>query len=140
MHCKSLKLTELFLTNVKNKANMYSLPFKEIVQSVANDNVFSELDYIYNFLNSDVTQVPLAWDNAIKNSKLILTLTEKQLLIEFCNGLIGCNREQIAKHCDKYILQINNIISTMDKNREKHTKLTTAISVSVGITAILFLI
>lgn len=140
MHYKSLILTEQFLDDVKNKANIYSLPFNEIIQTVAVDNSFSQLDYIQKFLEYDLVSVPLAWEKAVNNSKDFLNYDEKQLLIEFCYGLINCNREQISNHCDKYISQINNIILTMNKDREKNTKLTTVISMAIGITAILILI
>lgn len=129
-----------FLIAVKNRAMFYAEPFRDIVSCIFLADSRQSLDFVSSFLSDDSISAPDSWTKAVNSSKCPLNKTELELIIEFGCGLCSCSREQIEEHCGKIISELHERTVSLKENMEKKVKLTSALSLSLGIAAVLIFI
>lgn len=139
-HCEALSEAVACLTAIRDKAVFYAEPLQCIAQEMSKNTTSRTPDYIAEFLNIKNIPTPKAWETAVRKSRRELTDKERELIILFGSGLCTCSREQIPELCGKIINELDTQLTAIKEKKDSRIRLTSALSLSVGITAVLILI
>lgn len=139
LHCDTVKTSISYMVQIKNRALFYGESLTEIIIQLQEQGSKDNADYIYTFIPDEKLSPPESWESAI-NSSRILSQREKSLLISFGVGLCSCSKDDIEEYCDDIISQMSEIYKKLISEREKNTKLISALALSVGLTAVFIFI
>lgn len=126
------------MTEIKNKAEQYLMPFDETVRYIAENG--TKADYIEMFILLDSLSPPDAWKKSVISSESRLTADEKRILVDFGCALCSCSREQIGSYSERMINEMNQKYISLSGNKDKNTRIVSALSLSAGLAVVTVLI
>lgn len=141
-HCKSLDVTLRLITEVKNKASFYSAPFAEIIIQLQRNRDFYKFklfDLFAENLSSGMV-VPDAWQNAVLSTDMEIDEKESDILIRFGKDMCSCSRAEITEISDRAIFEINELRNSAIEKRNRKSKSTAAVTVSMGLMIVLIFV
>lgn len=141
-HCNNLALVLRLIQAVKNRALFYQDSFQKSIEIASETREFRSLDFLTEFTNkiSEGLTPPAAWESAVRNSHINMTMPEKDVLIHFGKDLCACNREKIEEYSDQAIEMLEDFRTVAKENRNKKSRTTGVITVSAALIIVLMFI
>ncbi len=136
LHCKHLTETIQYLEHIKLQAEYYSDSFFSIIQRIDTNDISLSFSKI---VSSGVTPLT-AWEIAVNDTKLILSAEEKQIIINFGNNICSSSVENLSNVATGHISELIKRREQLVNEREKKTKLSSALTLSIGLIIVLILI
>ncbi len=141
-HIKNLSLSLKLVNKIKNNALVYNNSFTDTIISMKPDEEFKSFDFIKKFrieFTADSNPIEL-WKKCLYESTAALYDYEKDVLIELVENLAQCSISDVSVNCNNACKQLEEFQFIAKENKNKKSKTSAVLTVSMGFTLVLMLI
>lgn len=138
-HCLDLEAAVKLVDYTKSKAEVYGMPFAEIIAETNGDKELERLRIGEIFVKKsfDKNDIAEVWKETVNEAPIQLEDYERDILIHFGERMCVCSKEEIRTVSENAIYSLNCFKETAVENRNKRSKSIAAICVSLGTIIIL---
>ena len=129
LHYKHLDEMICYLEYIKSQAVLYSDSIVNIIRQKQSNDIAKR----FTSLCIAETEPTIAWKEAVEQSDMFLTESEKECIINFGVDICSSSVESISENSNRNINELEKIRNILLCNRDKKTKLSTVLAVSCGL-------